>query len=248
MPRLFVSDIDGCLAQPYTPYDLGTLQQLATLVARTDEPAFTLCSGRPYGYVEAMTQVLGVRRPALFESGGGCFDPVTKKTHWHPHFTEAVREQMEAARRWMASGPLEGTSLKLDHEKHTQAGVVGPDEGDVRAVLPAVEDFVARAMPQMRVFYTPVSIDVVAPTITKREGLAWLADLTGCPLSAMAYIGDTGGDLGALEAVGLSFAPANAEERVRHQVDRVTRGAVATGTLEAFRYCLDPDDASDASG
>ncbi len=252
MIRLFVSDIDGCLAQPYTPYDLGALQTLAAHVAQGGAldadgpergPAFTVCSGRPYGYVEAMTQVLGIRVPALFESGGGCFDPATTETRWHPHFTDAVAEQIKEARRWLKAEALPGTALKLDHEKRTQAGVVGPDEAAVERIVAEARAFVERALPGLRVFHTSVSIDIVAPNITKREGLAWLGEMTGCALDEMAYIGDTNGDLGALEAVGYAFAPAGAEAAVRAAADVVT-GDCAEGTVEAYRWCLRHNEAT----
>lgn len=244
MITLFVSDIDGCLAEPYQTYDLPRLQEIARCVAEAGpvgshpvRPAFSLCSGRPYPYVEAMTQLLDVRVPVLFESGGGLFNPVTARTAWHPHFTSEVEGQIDAVRQWMKTDLLPDTGMQIDHTKRTQAGLVGPDEDEIRRSIAVVERFVEEHAPGFRVFHTPVSIDVVAPDVTKKQGLAWLAERLGLALDAVAYIGDTNGDLDALGAVGYPFAPANATEAVRRQARHVTTGAVADGTLEAYRWC-----------
>ena len=50
MIKLFVTDIDGCLAEPYEPYDLEALSTLRRLAdgAQGPAPALSICSGRPY--------------------------------------------------------------------------------------------------------------------------------------------------------------------------------------------------------
>jgi len=60
--KLFVTDIDGCLGEPYTPYDLDGLATLRRYAhdagpptAPSATPAVSICSGRPYPYVEALT-------------------------------------------------------------------------------------------------------------------------------------------------------------------------------------------------
>ena len=65
MIKLFVADIDGCVAMPYEPWDLQAMQQLASYAQHAPtvdragpHPAVSLCSGRPYPYVEAVTQAL----------------------------------------------------------------------------------------------------------------------------------------------------------------------------------------------
>ena len=63
--KLFVTDIDGCLAEPYQPYDLEGIstfrdfvEQAGSLTENGSVPAVSVCSGRPYPYVEAVTQAL----------------------------------------------------------------------------------------------------------------------------------------------------------------------------------------------
>ena len=244
--RLFVCDIDGCLAEPYRPFDLDALQALAEAAAHAEEgsaaPRLTLCSGRSYPYVEAMTQTLGLAAPVLFESGGGRFDPAAAQVAWHPDFTDALADTLGAVRDWMAAELVPGTALSLDHAKRTQAGLVGPNPEEVAEATGRVRRFLEKRAPALRAFATEVSVDVLSPRLTKKQGLCWLADHLGVALEEVAYIGDSEGDVEALEAVGLPLAPSNADEAVRHAVreagGHVAEGRVARGTLAAYRQCV----------
>jgi len=244
--KLFVTDIDGCLATPYTPYDLDGLSTLrryghdaGPLDAGNVAPALSICSGRPYPYVEAMSQALGLTVPVLFEGGGGRFDPVEAQTTWSPALTDEIEAQIEEVQHWFVTECTPGTKMSLDHAKRTQTGIVSPDPDEIVEARARTEQFVDAHVPDLRVFSTDVSVDVVPPGITKRNGLEWLAEHLEVPLDEMAYIGDSDSDLEALSAVGTSFAPANADEEVLRAVDHVTDGTVLDGTVEAYRQCLD---------
>jgi hydroxymethylpyrimidine pyrophosphatase-like HAD family hydrolase len=128
--------------------------------------------------------------------------------------------------------------MSLDHAKRTQTGIVSPDPDEVVDARARTEQFVDAHVPDLRVFSTDISVDVVPPGITKRNGLEWLADHLGVALDEVAYIGDTDSDLEALSVVGTSFAPANADEEVLRAVDHVTDDPVIDGTVEAYRHCL----------
>lgn len=239
MVDLFVSDIDGCLAEPYAAYNLEGFEALGRHAAAEDpaSPALSICSGRSYPYVEAVTQALGLTVPVLFESGGGRFDPVAAQTTWNPALTDDIEAALEEVRHWFVTECVPGTALSLDHAKRTQAGVVSPRPEEIVELRPRTEQFVEEHVPDLRVFATAVSIDVVPPGITKQTGLEWLTDHLDLDMKNVAYIGDTESDLEALAAVGHSFAPANADAAVREQVDHVTDGTVLDGTLAAYQYC-----------
>lgn len=245
MIRLFISDIDGCLAEPYAPYDLRGFETMARYAREADpledggpRPVVSLCSGRAYAYVEAVTQALALTTPVLFESGAGLFHPVEARIDWNPTITDEVESQLREVREWMMEACIPDTSLSLDYNKRTQAGLVSPNQDEIDRFVPKVEAFVAEQAPDLHVFPTHMSIDVVPPTITKREGLEWLGRHLGIPLDEMAYIGDTKGDLVALEQVGHSFAPTNAQDLVKKRVDHVTGHPLMDGTLEAYRWCV----------
>lgn len=236
--RLFISDIDGCIAEPYRPYQVEEIGKLTRLIASVDEPRFTLCSGRAYPYVEAVTQVLGVQTPVIFESGGGMFDPVSASITWNPNFHRDVEVELAEIGRWLRDVLVPGTSMMFDYGKRTQAGVIGPYEAEVLRAADVVERHVASNHPGFTVYHTSVSVDVVFTEITKRQAMSWIAESLGLALPEIAFIGDTNGDLGALDIVGRSFSPANGTEAVRSAVQTVTAGSVIDGVIEAYRTCI----------
>ena len=237
--RLFASDIDGCLTEPFAPFDLDLLAELRRLTRRGDGPAFTLCTGRPLGYAEAMAQLLDVRLPILFEAGAGMFDPQSGVRRWHPDFGGAEQEAIAHIQNWLEE-LTRGTGLAVDRGKFTQAGLIGAETAEIEAATGPVERYVEEKFPDFTVAHTPISIDIMHRGLTKREGLTWLAGELGIPLEATAFIGDTNGDIGALGVSGASFAPANASPEVKKLVGTVTTGRFTASVLEAYSLCTAP--------
>ena len=238
---------------PYEPYDLNNFALLRRYAGDAGPPkrpglapAMSICSGRSYSYVEAVTQLLGLTCPVLFESGGGMFDPVKAQKIWNPSFTDEVAAELEEVRHWFATDCVPGTKMSLDHAKRTQAGVVTPDTAEIEELRPKAEAFVEENLPHLVVFSTDNSVDIVPPDISKRTGIAWLCDHLEINAKHVAYIGDTDADLDALLSVGYPFAPTNAHDVVKEQVPHVTKKKVIGGTVEADQWCihhnrLDPD-------
>jgi hydroxymethylpyrimidine pyrophosphatase-like HAD family hydrolase len=243
MVKLFIADIDGCLSEPYKPFDLDGFARLRAWAEQAEEdpalPRLSVCSGRSYAYVEAVAQALGLRAPALFESGGGRFDLPAARIRWNPALTPAVERELDAVRAFYLTHvvPLDA-AVALDYGKRAQAGFVHPDPAFIHRVLPAVRDFVTPRFPDLHVYETHVSIDVVPRGLTKAQAVQWLAGEEGLDLSEVAFVGDTRGDAEALAAVGLGFAPQNAAEAAKRAADVVTEGAVLAGVEEAYRRCL----------
>ena len=249
MIRLFISDIDGCLSEPYQIMDIDRLVALSRLVKQGGAldshsviPAFSLCSGRPIPYVECIGQLLGVVQPVLFESGGGMFDPVSAEVIWNPRITPKVRMEIDKVSEWMVRECLEGTSMVFDYAKRTQAGLIGPSHEEIAATIPRVADYIAGQGFDLKVQPTHLSIDVVPNGMTKEFGMHWMAKYLGIKLEEMAYIGDSISDIEALKLVGHSFAPENAAHEVRQVVDTVT-SYQAQGVLDALEFCIRHNEA-----
>ncbi|MEO6892372.1 MAG: hypothetical protein ABI456_21915 [Ktedonobacteraceae bacterium] len=78
--QVIISDIEGCLNLNEHTYDLEALSwiRMANQLAREDNPIpyITVCSGRQHAFVEAITQIIAGRLPAIFENGVGPHHPV----------------------------------------------------------------------------------------------------------------------------------------------------------------------------
>lgn len=242
MVKLFLADIDGCLAAPYEAYDLDGFRTLADYNRRAESdpllPRLGICSGRSYAYVEAVAQALDLRGPALFESGGGRFDLPEARIRWNPCLTDEVERQLREVRDYFHREILPETGFSYDYGKRAQAGAVWTDQAEVARWAEIVDRYVTETFPGLAVHPTHVSIDVVPRALTKRVAVELVAKEEGLTLDELAFIGDTGGDIEALEAVGFSFAPANAQPAVKDAVRFVTGGAVLDGVIEAYRWCV----------
>jgi len=175
--------------------------------------------------------------PVLFEAGGGMFDPIQAQVLWNPLFSNEIERQLADLKEWLVGTCLRGTSLMFDYGKRTQVGLIGPEKVDVDRTIPVVARYLENNYPDLRMFYTEYAIDVLARDITKRQGLRWLSERTEIPVREMAYIGDSSGDIEALESVGFSFAPANATEGVKSRARVVTEKHLIEGVIEAYLWC-----------
>ena len=241
--RLFLADIDGCLSEPYVPYDLEAFARLRAWGERALEdpryPCVGICSGRAYAYVEAVAQALGLRAPALFESGGGRFDLGAARITWNPALTPAVEDALGETRAFLLSEVVpRSPTLSYDYGKRSQAGIVSPVRGECEKHLAAVRAFAEKQGAGLVPYHTPHSVDVVPEPLTKVQAIRWLAAADGLGLEDVAFIGDTDGDAAAIGAVGVGFAPANGSPEARAAADVVTGRAVLEGTIQAYRECL----------
>jgi hydroxymethylpyrimidine pyrophosphatase-like HAD family hydrolase len=226
---------------PYQPFQIDRLRVLADYSrsaglpgTHAEYPAFSICSGRAYPYVEAMSQLLHVQTPVLFEAGAGMFDPVTARLTWHPSFTEAIRLEIDDIRRFMEGVALRGRGLSIDYAKRSQAAMVGSPGSSLDEARIEVNEFVRTHHPSFNSFHTHISIDVVPAGLTKAEGMFWMAETCGISVDEIAFIGDTGGDVGALGVVGSSFAPANGSEDARAAARHVSAFKDIDAVIEAY--------------
>ena len=99
MIRLIVADVDGVLSSgEAASFDFAVLQRLAAVNDRArhepQQPAVTLCTGRPAPYVEVLMQAIHGFYPAIYEHGAGLYMPEPYGFKAHPALTPVMQAQL----------------------------------------------------------------------------------------------------------------------------------------------------------
>jgi hydroxymethylpyrimidine pyrophosphatase-like HAD family hydrolase len=230
-------DVDGCLLPGKG--DAAPLEEMARLrklLAAHSELGFSLCTGRPIPYVEAMTQVLGLCESQLAqvcEGGAALYWPGRDLPGRGG--TEAAYELLGAFDRTTFLSELgrylEPTAFRVEPGKmgclslYPSGGwTVGALHARMLAGHPGVERF--NLMP------SSVAVDITPAGVDKASGIREACRRMGLELSAVVCIGDSENDLPMLELAGLAACPANASEPVMGVAGLVAKGAATAGVVE----------------
>jgi HAD superfamily hydrolase (TIGR01484 family) len=242
MIKLFITDLDGCISHPFISPDWKAISKIKELNNRSKEeeaiPPLTICSGRPFPYVEAVAQWLDIDTPMVFESGGGMYDIKTNEITWNPHFDEEAKVAVAEIKEWIDKTLIknyEGTYPEF--AKYTDAGLVNPDPSKVAIMHEEVLNYVEGRYPMFEVHATDISVNIILKKANKGYGIQILCDLLGLDPKETAYIGDSSGDLPGLKIVGKSFAPENAKSFVKEAAEFVTK-ETTLGVLEAYEQII----------
>lgn len=242
MIKLFVTDLDGCISYPFQTPKWNAINKIRELNirSRTDRniPPLTICTGRPFPYAEAVAQWLDVRTPFVFESAG--------LYHWEDNRIETSLngndgelDPINKMRAWIIEEVLPGyPTANVEFTKMMDAGIVTPDQEVVDELLPVIEAKINSDYPGFEIHWTPVSINILLPGNNKLMGMKLLAQSHGIILDNIAYIGDTGGDIPALEKVKMPFAPKNATRGVKN-ISRELESEVTDAVLEAYEQVIE---------
>ncbi len=239
----FLVDLDGCVSDPFIPPNWALLTELRNLSeqAHTESviPKLGICTGRPASYAEAVGQWLAIQVPILFESGAGLLNIQTQEVLWNPQLPENAQEVSLIARRFIAELAAKYPEIQPESSKHIDAGLISSNSDIIKYVLPKMRLFVAENCPQLEVHATDNSINTVWPEANKGEGIRWFSKHMHIPLNHIAFIGDTSGDVPAIELAGIGIAPANAKEQNKKSAQWVTKASTTAGVIEAWHQLIE---------
>lgn len=242
MIKLFVTDLDGCISHPFKTPKWNNVQQIRQLNIDSRHsnviPPLSICTGRPHPYAEAVAQWLDVQIPFVFESAG--------LYHWEGNRVETALDDLTTGlepivqlKKWIKEQILpEFPSAIIEFSKMMDAGIVSPDKTVIEEILPIVSEKISTDYPDLEIHTTDISINILMPGNNKLQGMKLLAKTMKVGLHEIAYIGDTGGDIPALEGVKKPFSPSNATRAVKDVSENLaqeTSGAV----LEAYKRVIE---------
>ena len=242
MIKLFITDLDGCISHPFISPDWDAISKIKELniKSRKDEliPPLTICSGRPFPYVEAVGQWLDVDKTMVFESGGGMYDIKTNEITWNPDFDDEAKAAVNEIKEWLDKTLIKNyKGTYPEFAKYTDAGLVNPDPTKVAHMHEEVLNYIPERYPMFEVHATDISVNIILKKANKGVGITNLCELLGLDLSEVAYIGDSSGDVPGLKIVGKSFAPINAKSFVKDTADIITK-ETTEGVLEAYQHLI----------
>lgn len=243
MIKLFVTDLDGCITHPFETPDWESISKIRKYNQQSREndliPGLTICSGRPFPYVEAVGQWLDVEVPMVFESGGGMYNIKTNEVVWNPHFDDEARKAVVELKQWIEKVLIKNyKGTYPEFAKYTDAGIVNPDPSKIKQMHDEILNYVPDRYPMFEIHATDISVNVILKKANKGVGIQNLCDELGLKLNEVAYIGDSSGDIPALEIVGRSFAPKNAKSYVKKVADHVI-GEATMGVLETYEMLIE---------
>jgi hydroxymethylpyrimidine pyrophosphatase-like HAD family hydrolase len=242
MIKLFVTDLDGCISEPFKTPNWDAINKIRELniQSRSSDliPPLTICTGRPYPYAEAVAQWLDIQLPFVFESAG--------LFHWDGHrFETAINtkngemEPVEQMKKWLTQEVLPNyPGVNLEFTKMMDAGIVGPDEEVIKKLHGLILEKVQKDYPGMEVHATDISVNTLMPGNDKLQGFKLLSNALGISFDQMGYIGDSSGDVPALKQVKMAFAPLNAKDIAKkHGV--VIQKESTEAVLEAYHRIIE---------
>tara|TARA_B100000575_G_scaffold294238_1_gene308864 strand:+ start:400 stop:1194 length:795 start_codon:yes stop_codon:yes gene_type:complete len=241
--KVFVTDLDGCMTDPFESPNWEVYTQIRALQLQSDSdpsiPPMTICTGRPMPYAEAQAQFLGVRLPFVFESGGGFYDMTTNCLTWNPIVTDTLTSDIEAIRAWAHEEIFPNFPGSIsEFAKFTDVGLIHREKSIIDEIHILAIKKISQDFPHFEVHKTDVSVNIIVKKANKGEGLKHLCKMLEVDLSQIAYIGDSSGDISGLKRVGMAFAPSNALEPVKKVAHLVTNGPSTSGVLEAYHWII----------
>lgn len=235
--KLLAVDIDGCITpgegQPASLETLARLKQINELAGRDpDVPAVTLCTGRQQPFVDLMCQMIGCRKPAIFESGSGLYMPETYEFLFHPSITDEKIESLREYERVVRAEMVRGGTSKLQPGKEVSLSVYPRAGYSVEDNAAQLRELLKRTGADLVLDVSRLCVNVLFPGIDKGEGVRWVGRVLGLARGEMGAVGDAPGDICSFEAAGFGAAPANAAPEVIAAADFTAPRENGLGVLD----------------
>ncbi|QCS41791.1 HAD-IIB family hydrolase [Natrinema versiforme] len=210
-----VLDIDGTLTRPE---GWGIDPRVFDPLREWDAPV-VIATGKAFPYPVALCHFVGIPELVVAENGGVVY---TGDDVFFTADREAARAVAEAYR---AAGYDLGWGREDTVNRWRETEIAVNLDQPLEPLREIAADY------GLEVIDTGYAYHVKDTDPTKGEGLETIADHVGIDLADCVAVGDSINDVSTFEAVGRSFAVANADERATAAADEVLEEVHADGTL-----------------
>ncbi len=240
---LIICDIDGCLGPESTaPLDVNKLARVTAhnvqALQQRDRALITLCSGRPLGFVEAMSRLLSnTCMPAIAENGVWLWSPVGNAYSPDPAITQAHVAMLDEVRAWI-SQTWASQGIFQQPDKPYAISLFHPDPKVLEDLVPQLQEQCAQKAWPLRISMTWAWINCDLAFVSKSTAIDRLVTQEKLNPKRLLGIGDTLGDLKIRERVAYFACPANADPRLKEHADYVSNNAEIDGVLDILDHSM----------
>jgi len=240
--KYFIVDLDGCVTDPFSCPDWSLISQLRELSDQSfsDDtvPQLSICTGRPAPYTEAVGQWLNVKAPVLFESGAGMLNLSNQQICWNPALPKNALAMSAQVKAYIQQLQQEFPEIAPESSKQIDAGFVCADIDRMKYLGGVFSEHIKQHFPMYELHGTDISISAIWPDANKGSGIEWFCAHMEVAIANVAFIGDTSGDIPAIERAGISFTPQNGHPDNKLLANYVTQGSSTAGVVEAWRQLI----------
>jgi len=239
MTSLIISDIEGCISpnkgQALALDAIAQIQAQNKLAQVGKAVPLTLCSGRSQPFIEAFAQMLAVSWPCVCENGAFLYDPANDRLIRHPGITDGHIQSLKELRALLETEIHKEVPHRIEPGKEICISL--NPIADLNDYHKQVKELFERVTPHVNpelffITHSASAVDITPKGIDKAAGVRFLSETMNIPLDRMLGIGDTGGDLPFLQLVGISAAPANAQDSIINEVSYVSQYPHAYGVVD----------------
>jgi HAD superfamily hydrolase (TIGR01484 family) len=201
----------------------------------SEQPAVTLCSGRPAPYVEGLLQAIDGHLPAVYENGAGLYNPVGYQFTPHPD-TRFIGDLLQEVQQRLQDGLVASGKAYFQPGKMHSFSLFPRSPVATAQLRKLAAAALGPLSESVDLVYSTSCLNVLPRGIDKGKGVEYLAQTIGLPAEGMLGVGDSDVDLPFLARVGISAAPANANSAVRQLVDYLSLHSDGDGVRDILRH------------
>jgi hydroxymethylpyrimidine pyrophosphatase-like HAD family hydrolase len=242
MKKLVFCDIDGCLNYgKNTPLDLPVLAEIKAIIPRLAATGigFTLCTGRPQPYAEAIAQILVVDLPLVCEGGAMVYEPRGDK--YRPMASAESLRSLNALQAAIQASGILHDDFFFEIGNACSLCLTGPaiaerDQVGIRAEMDRLIAMYADYPVSWS--HSTTSVDITPQNVSKGSGVRAICADYGIELKNTFGIGDSNGDISMFKVVGERYCPSNANDELKAIAHHVSTKDHAGGTLDILQKII----------
>ncbi|TCO45853.1 HAD family hydrolase [Actinocrispum wychmicini] len=223
---LVFCDNEGCIVEGKgAPFDLPAMMELAKMI-KASSLEFSICTGRPVPYIEAITQMLHLldsKTEFVCEAGAVLYDPQTD------HY-EVLSDRVDVT---TIRSLLPPAGYREELGKIASYSVYPESPYTVERLY---ELLISAGLSGVNLTRSVAAVDITAAGVDKAFGIEVILERRGMDWTGVLAIGDSWNDLPMLRLAGRSACPANATWEVKAVVDYVSPYPATAGVVDILRW------------